>query len=83
MSRLRRLQRGGRRRRKPLDDAHIVGAEAGRWIMMSDPKSAQRRAVTVEQRNDQDFDDQRLNPGQIGEGSLGARQDNCRADVQA
>ena len=28
MSRLRRLQRDGRRRRKPLDDAHIVGAEA-------------------------------------------------------
>jgi hypothetical protein len=82
MSRLRRLQRDGRRRRKPLDDAHIVGAEAGRWIMMSDPKSAQRRAVAVEQRNDQGFDDQRLNPGQIREGSLRARQDNCRADVQ-
>jgi hypothetical protein len=48
MSRLHPLQGNRRRRRQALDDAHIVGTEAGRGIMMSDPKSAQRRAVTVE-----------------------------------
>lgn len=47
MSRLHPLQGRRRRRHQALDDAHIVGAEAGRRFMMNDPESAQRRAVSV------------------------------------
>ena len=38
--RMGRPHRDSRRSRKPLDDAHIVGAKAGRGIVMSHPQSA-------------------------------------------
>jgi hypothetical protein len=81
--RLRSLDREYDRRRKPLDDEHIVSAEARHRIMMSDPQRSQRRPLLVVQRADEDFHDRGRNPGQIGECSFGARQDDCRANVQA
>jgi hypothetical protein len=81
--RLRSLHRQYDRRRKPLDDEHVVSAEAGHWIVMSDPKRSQRIAALVVQGSDEDFQDRRWNPGQIGEYSLRARQDDCRPNVQA